>query len=248
MSLRWPEDSFTVVPSHTATFQNIEGDPSVGKIKTSGNIYEVLSPNRSVKVETLGDPSNPKNNTSYLITRVFPNSIEVSPAFTDVPETISNVQLTMGSWWQQFEGEENVGNESLTNTLLVGGKNKIAYTPYFEDFIWTSGLFDATVENVNIVSFLPISTGGILASAAGTDLNDVTHYILKSSDLGKVWDTFKKFEEVRGTIQSSKLSTFGHSILTVSYTFPNDFRYADGELDKRNISIFANESFKSVPA
>jgi len=239
MSLRWPEDSFVVIPPHEASFKNIEGDPTVGIIKAAGGIYSELVPNRAVKIETISDPSNPKNNTSYVIVKATPNSIQVSPPFEEDPETIASVRLTMGSWWQQFDGEENLGNVDLTNTLLVGGKNKIAYTPYLGDFVWTSGLFDATVENVNIVNFLPISTGGILASAAGTDLSNVIHYILRSSDLGKVWSTYRKFEEVRGTIQSSKVSTFGHTIMSVSYTYPNDFRYADGELDKRNISIFA---------
>jgi hypothetical protein len=237
MSLRWPEESFVVIPSHTATFKNTTGDPQTGLIKSSQS-YADLEPNRSIRVEILSDTSNSKHETSYLITQISGNDIFVSPTFPDVPETLTEVRITMGSWWQQFDGEDNLGNIALTNTLLVGGQNKIAYTPFLGDFVWTSALFSSGIENVNIVNFLPISTGGILASAVGTDLDNVVHQVIRSSDLGKAWSTFKKFEEIRGTIQSSKLTSFGHSELVVTYTFPSDLKYADGEFDKRKISLF----------
>ena len=245
MSLRWPEDNFTIIDSHVVTLKNIGVDPVKGQIKSSVAKYAGVLENRSLKIEVVGDPLNSKNNTSYLITKVTSKTLEVSPPFEDVPETLT-VKLTIGSWWQQFSGEENVGNAALTNTLLVGGKNKIAYTPYLGSFVWTSGLFEADIVNVNVVNFLPISTGGILASAVGTDLSNVVHHVLRSSDLGKLWTSYKKFEEIRGTILSFGLTSFTHTKLTVNYTFPEDFRYADGELDKRMISIFVDEEANPI--
>jgi len=241
MSLRWPEDSFVIVAPHTASFSNIGGDPAQATIQTSQELYSNLIEFRSIKIETLDDPLNPKNNKTYIVTKVSPKSLTISSEF-DVEETLNNVKITMGSWWQQFDGEDNIGNNDLTNTLLVGGKNKISYTPYLEDFSWTEGKFDVEVKDVNIVDFLPISTGSILASAVGTNSLSVTHYILRSFDLGSYWFSYKKFTEIRGNIISSKISTFGHSILTVDYTDPFNFRYADNDLDKRRISIFSGDS------
>jgi hypothetical protein len=246
MSLRWPTDSFVIIPSHTATFKDTTGDPAYGKISTSGGIYSTLEENRSIKLEILSDPLNSKNNTNYVIVQVNPNSIIVSPPLIGDDETLTEVKITMGSWWQQFQGEDNVGNEALTNTLLVGGKNKIAYTPFLGNFVWTSGLFDSGIDNVNIVNFLPLSSGGILASAVGTDLENITHQVIRSSDLGKIWGSFKKFEEIRGTIQSSNLTSFGHTSLDVTYTYPSDLRYADGEFDKKRVSIFAENQAEPI--
>lgn len=246
MCLRWPEESFIIIQPHTVNLQNSGSGSIQGSITTTGRIYSELVPNRSIKIETLDNPSNPNNKTSYVIIKVYPNSLVVSPSFINVPDTLTNVRITVGSWWQQFSGENNLGNSSITNTLLVGGRNKIAYTTYLDSFVWVSGLFDSEIKGVNIVSFLPLSSGSILSNAVGTNLDDVSHYILRSFDLGKVWSSYQSFKEIRGTIQSSKLSTFGHTIISVVYTFPKDFRYADGELDKRKISIFNNLSSTSI--
>ena len=246
ISLRWPKDNFTVIASHTASFENVGDDPERGRIGASGNIYSDILENKSIKVEILSDDTNVKNNTSYLITKVYPNSLQVSPPFEGGTETLTEVKLTIGSWWQQFSGENHSVNSGLNNTVLVGGENKIAYTPYIDGFIWTTGIFSDNIKDVNVTKFLPLSTGGILANASGTDLSNVANYILRSSDMGKVWDTYNKFEEIRGKITAFKLTSLSHSQITINYTYPNDFRYANGEFDKRNISIFLEDGLTPI--
>jgi hypothetical protein len=246
MSLRWPKDEFTIVSSHTAKFENSGDDPVRGAIVSSGNLYENIPENRSLKIEILSDENNSKNNTSYLITKVHPNSIQVSPAFEGDTETLTEVKLTIGSWWQQFVGEDNLNNSSLNNTLIVGGRNKISQTPYVDGFTWSEAVLDDNISDINILGFLPISTGGILANASGIDPINVENYILRSSNIGNNWSAFRKFEEIRGKILSTDLTLFSHSEITVEYTYPQDFRYSDVELDKKRISIFIDGETSSI--
>jgi hypothetical protein len=246
MSLRWSQENYTVIESHTATFYNVGDGPIRGRIETTGSIYENIPENRSIKIEILSDTTNSKHNTSHLVTKVYPNSIQVSPSFETVPETLTQVRLTIGSWWQQFSGEDNASSSSLNNTLMVGGRNKIAYTPYIDGFIWNESLIGENIVDINVLGFLPLSTGGILANASGTNPVNVTNYILRSTDIGKIWNSYRKFDEIQGKVISSKLTSFSHTEIKAEYTKPSDFRYSNGELDKRRVSFFLEGGTDSI--
>lgn len=239
MSLRWPENSYVNIASHSAELYNNDADPQLGVIKSSSNLYLSLKENRAIKISVVGDDENVKNG-NYIVKSVSKNKILVSPKFEGDTETLT-ITMTMGSWWQQFDGEDNEGNIDLTNTLLVGGKNKIAYTPFFDQFVWTSSQFDTGIKDVNVVSFLPLSTGGILASAVGINKDNVLNHILRSSDIGKKWSSFKSFGEIRGSISSFSLTEFQHLKLNVNYTYPENLKYSDAEFDKRKITIFSED-------
>ena len=247
LSLRWPESNFFTIPLHEAVFENIKdesGNNIGGKISTNSDRYLNLLEGRAIRLKTL-DENNPKNKTSYIIETSTKDQITVSPSF-NIDYEILNVEITTGSWWQGFEGEDNLNNISITNTLLLGGRNKISYTAYKDKFLWNSSLIDSEVSNFNLTNFYSVSNGFILGLANSNSSEYPVNYILKSSDIGKFWSIKNKLEKVNGEVLISNITDFGHSELIVNYFYPENIRYSDGDFDKREISLFNEETLENL--
>jgi hypothetical protein len=243
LSLRWPDSDFFTIPYHDAIFENIKdesGNNVGGKIRAIGATeYSSLIEGKAIRVKTF-DSENSKNNTSYIINKVSSTEITLTSSF-DVDYEIINVEITTGSWWQNFSGEDNLNSLSITNTLVVGGDNKISYSPYVDQFIWNSSIVPEEVARYNLVEFLPISNGLILGLANSNLEENLINYILKSSDIGQNWSVKNKFEKISGNIISSKITKFNNSEITVKYNYPEGLRYSDNEFDKQEIYFYDKE-------
>ena len=247
MSYRWSDSNIITIPSHTCTMYNSESD-SLGVIQASSDIYGYLLPNRSIKVDITSDPGNVKNGT-YTIKDVTANKITLTSSFLGDTSTESGVIIQMASWWESFNGETNVGNSNITNTLLVGGANKIAVNTSPNSFLWTGASISTGVSNFNVVKLLPLSTGVILAAAPGNNSNKHQNYLLRCINLGTYWDALMTMSAVTGTIKSidniqiqPSITQLGHTELIVNFDSLEGTLSSNGEFDKRQVSFFSNKS------
>lgn len=251
ISLRWLERDIITLPPHDAYFRTFyvpeeassssessEATPIGGYITAAyGTPYTSIKENYSIKIENAGD-----KNGSYIVKAVNESGtrLTVSEPFPGPDGFKEDIEITMGPWWTKWEGDENLANSNITNTLLVGGKNNISYNNYEQVWTWNESNFP--ISNFVARKFMPLSSGGILLAATGNELAQTKNYLLKSNDIGAVWNTYKGFDEIRGTIQSSTITSSNNTLLGVSYTQPSDYIYTDGELMQGVISIFASDS------
>lgn len=243
LGLRWADKGSVVASSHTANFSS-NTSLNIGTIVSySGNVYRDFEVNRGIKITDAGD-----KNGNYIIASIsdggtgFGSQITVSPSFAGPDETVNNVVITMGTWWEQWDGETNISNVHITNTLLLGGDSRISYNDGGTVESWTESNFGSTVSNFISRRFISLSNGRLLLSAIGKTTTNQKNYLLKSDDIGKTWSPFRTFEEVRGRIVSGQLSDFNNTILNVAYTQPANSIYVNGILDQQNISIFSSSS------
>ena len=262
LRLRWDEqEDIVTVSAHTASFSNYDpseasssssesSDEETEIIRNKGYItassgipYNVLAINKGIKITGAGT----KNGT-YIIEKIrdagdgYGSQIVVSPSFGGVAETKDDVVIVMGEWWKRWDGEDNVSNPNLTNTLLVGGDNNISFNNGGEVWAWQGADFTTNMGDFAVKNFLPLSVGSIFSFATTYNSNAKNNYLLKSNNMGKSWDSFKTFGEVRGGIISSSVSDENNTVLEVNYSYPSDYVYVEGILGRREISIFDNNS------
>ena len=237
LGLRWLEKDVVVASSHTAQFTSY-ASTDTGAIRAStGTPYKAFEINQGIKVTNADD-----KNGVYIIQDIqdagtgYGSRLIVSPSFTGADETKSGVVITMGTWWGRWDGDLNESNPDITNTLLVGGVNSISYNDGGDVWTW----YQAQTEATDFIAkrFLPLSNGKILASAQGNKASDQKNYLFDSNNIGQAWDIFRSFEEAKGTIVSSVVSDFNNTVITVSYTQPENYVYVEGILDQQNIAIY----------
>jgi len=240
LGLRWFDKATVLVSSHTATFT--PGTGNTGTITTSSTLYNQFKVGQGIKVTGAGE-----KNGGYIIQSIgnagagFGSKMVVSPSFSGTTATKSNVVITMGTWWGQWNGDVNISNPSLTNTLLVGGQDHISYNDGGAVGSWHESSF-SDASNFISRKFYSLSNGRLLLSATGTSATNLKNYLLKSDDIGKTWNVFKSFSEIKGNILSSSISDFNHTVLKVSYTQPKGFIYVNGILDQQDIAVFPPNS------
>jgi len=239
LALRWSGEETVTVPSHTATFSN-DSTATYGVITSSSDIYNVLESNRNIKVENAG-----VFNGNYSIKEVISNQITLTAAFTQtVPSVKNGVVITMAPWWENFDGETNLGNPNIKNTLIAGGKNRISYNVNPEKQVWTQSNIPSDITNFIANTFLPIDSGLMLSGLAGTNSSHVINRIMSTNNLGGDWANYMTLDEITGTVNSSSISEFGNTVLQVSYDNEALVR-SNGTLDLRVIYI-TNKSVSSV--
>jgi len=240
LGLRWSEQSTVIVYSHTAEFVP-NTVTNIGTITaSSGTPYKNIRVNQGIKITGAG-----AKNGNYIVERVkdggtgYGSQILVTPSFALPSETISGVVINMGTWWERWNGDVNTSNVNIKNTLLIGGENHISYND------GSSAWFESSFDNAsNFISrkFLPLSNGRALLAATGTNESAQKNYLLKSDDIGKVWDIFREFESVKGSIFDVGISDFDNTVLKVNYTQPHDYVYINGILDQQDIAVYAPDS------
>jgi len=260
LGLRWLNTDVITVPSHSASFIS-STTVNTGKITSIGGTpYSVLEVNQGIKITGAGNKDG-----SYIIEEItdggagFGSQLVVSPKF-ELPDGIkSGVVITMGTWWGQWDGDENISNEQLTNTLLIGGIDSITYNDGGDSWAW----YQAETEAEHFIAryFLPLTSGKILAAAQGNSPDSQKNYLFDSDNIGLKWDIFRSFEEIRGTILSSSVSDFDNTVIEVEYIHPkyydnafsyvnqpDDYVYVYGNLDQQEIAIYPpNSTFTNEP-
>lgn len=238
--LRWTNAASTVIGAHDAEFIVDAANNSGTIVSLSGLIYKDLDVNNGIKVTNAGDKDG-----IYIIKEIQDNGsgygsqILVTPVFVGSTEIRNGVVITMGTWWSQWDGDINLSNSNLTNTLLVGGDSHISYNDGKGSWIESSF---SDISDFIARDFLSLSNGRIFSSATGKNALNQDMYLIKSDDIGKNWSVFKEFSEVNGDVESFGISDFNNTILYVNYTLPNNYIYVNGILDQQDISIFVKGS------
>lgn len=238
LAYRWGKGETITIASHAGrTYNNTDNpDSPYGIIKADTNQYYNLSDNRKILLS--GADSHIGTYTIRLVKNA--KEIELYEAFPNGNVNVnSSMGIEMSSWWEKFDGEDNTGNSNLKNVFLVGGDGNIAYSS--DGNIWAQSSIP-DVSEFSITDFEPLSSGIMLASAKGTNLDNRSSYVLRSDDLGSSWEIYFSNAEVRGTINSYRRSEFGHSIINVNYTYPADLQYVDGQYDKLDFVVFDGEN------
>lgn len=237
-SYRWSGGDTVFIPSEMTTFTNNYFGANVGSITCASNVYGSLIPNRKIEIVSSNvsgvytiNQITASNHMTIYETFLFSNSNA-----NTVTETST---IRMGAWWEYLKGE----TASMSpNAVLVGGENKISYCANSYGCMWSQSYIPTEIVDFQISDFCSLTNGSILASAQGTNPDSITNYIFESVGSGVSWDLFKKIEEIRGTIEKSSLTSFGHTKITVAYTYPSPNVYMDGNISKRDISIVNSNS------
>ena len=251
LGLRWADQEVIVVPDHDAVFVS-ETDSSdkdgVGYITAqNGAPYNILRNNQGIKITNAGD-----KNGNYIIQEItdighgYGSGLTVSKSFEGPDGLKSNISITMGTWWQQWDGDSNETNINLTNTMLIGGQGRIAYSinNIGSEFAWAEAII--SVSDFIGKDFTSISNGLMLLSAPGLSVTSRKNYILQSKDVGRSWDIFRSFESVEGIVDKVIISSENNTIVTVSYIKPENYKYVDGVLTGRMVSIFDKDNITSL--
>ena len=237
LAVRWSGQNATTVPSHTARFVS-DNTSNTGTISASNGVpYLNLSPNQNIKITNADD-----KNGNYIINSIgnsgsgYGSKLIVEPAFNGIDEIKSGVIITMGAWWQQWNGSVNTANSALTNTVLVGGQNRVAYNDGGDNWTWYGAKFD--ISGFTTKKFLIASNGLVLSSCIGNGISNTNNYLLQSTDIGRYWTKLKLFPTITGFINSHEISDANNTTLDVTYTYPSNYVCANNILDQYNISIF----------
>jgi len=246
IGLRWPaEDTYVSTSPHSTEFVSDQVNNRGIISADSGTPYTIFAANNWIKIEGAGDKDG-----SYSIVDIrdvgpgFGSQLIVTPAFSGPDGTKGSAVMTMSVWWGRWDGDTNTSDSNITNTLLVGGENHISYNDGGETWIWRESSFD--FDDFVARKFTALTNGRILLAATGTDPEEMKNYLLNSDDIGKTWRIFREFDEVKGDVVSSQLTSFDNTVLTVTYTTPSDYIYVDGILDQLDISVFAGNSTIAV--
>ena len=231
LGLRWFDQTAVIAPAHDAQFTADSLNDLGLIVASSGKPYQGMLVNNIVNISDAGE-----FNGNYNIESVQNggSTMYVSPSFT-TSGSKSGVVISMGSWWGQWNGDVNVANPNITNTLLLGGTNNISFNDGTD--AWYGAIYEG-ISSFTPRQFLALSNGRLLLAATGTSDFAQNNYLLKSDDIGQNWQTFKLFKEVKGTIVSNGVTDFNNTILTVSYANLNDYIYVNGIFDQHDIGIF----------
>jgi len=235
MALRWESATVIETVSHEAWFYSDVGSNTGYIVAKESYPYTNFLVNRGIKVTGAGEKDG-----QYIISNISTNGgqLTVTPSFTGGSAFKTGVTITMGTWWQQWDGDENLSNANLTNTLIVGGKDNVTFNNGLQHWSWFGGNVD--VENFSIRNIFSASSGVCLSSATGDGSNLWNkNYLLNTYDLGKTWEEYHTLEPVSGTISSSEITDANNTQITVQYLSPVDFITSDCALDQREIVILA---------
>lgn len=236
---RWGGGETVFIPSHSATIQNSYSlEANVGTITTSSEIYSSLNINHKIEIKSEDYPSvdgiytiKTIENNSYITTfETFP--IETS-------QIVSPITIRMGAWWEYLQGETSTHNPMISNTLLVGGSNKISYCTNSEIFDWNESYIPTNVNNFNVSGFCPLTNGSVIASTISTKTSEVKNSILYSNDSSSTWSEFIGFEEINGSISNVTLTKYGHSKIKITYSGTMKRKYKNGDLANKSIMVFS---------
>ena len=227
LETRWKDLPVVTIPAHSATFSTVNG---VGYITaTTGTPYASLLGGRGINVT-----NTTSKNGYYKIVNVadggagYGSQIIVAKSLGST-EVNPNTNIVMGTWSQQWDGDINRENPSITNTLLTGGKNHISHTDDLS-IGWEESQFSNS--DFSVAKFLPLSKGSVLStinsnSGAG---------VIQCLDSGSKWNYLKEIKSIGGNISAWRISDENNTVLTVDYFNTNS--YMDGNLDKREIQIY----------
>lgn len=245
LGLRWKNESSIVVGSHSANFvSELDSSDDDGRgilTASSGHPYDVLTVGQGIKITGASE-----KNGDYIIQSIgddgagYGSQLTVSRVFPGSDTTKTGVVITQASWWNQWNGDANTFNSDLTNTMLIGGRGRVAYSVNNEgtDFTWAEALVPTT--NFIAKQFYTLSNGLVLMSAPGTTLSSSKNNLLSSSNVGQSWDVFKSFEAVKAQILSSRITEQNNTRIAVSYSYPVDFQYVDGALANKEFAIVSS--------
>ncbi|MFA5313545.1 MAG: hypothetical protein WC375_09585, partial [Methanomassiliicoccales archaeon] len=231
MSLRWLSGQVIQIPVHDARFYN-EG--SRGAVHAeSGTPYNALLANRGIEIKNASG-----QNGHYIIDSVDSDgsTFWVRQVFGGVPVAHTNVQITMASWWQQWDGSTNTMNENLTNTVIVGGKSRISFANVNPIRTWHEAKFDASIGDFASKYLLPISSGSILCAVSSLDPSTNGNKLLRSYELGYEWESAKNFDLVNGVIIAIDVTDDNNAVLKVVYD--KNTPYENGSSAKFSIDVY----------
>lgn len=247
LALRWgDENNYVQIPSHGATFESLLGSNFGTITAATGTPYSTLKINSWIKVNGAGN-----KNGSYSIQDIqdagagVGSKLLVTPSFNGPNGYRDNTIITMGVWWDRWNGDVNAGDVNITSTLLLGCKDHVSLNDGGQDWVWNEAITSID-GSFNVRQFLSLSSGRVLLTSIGQAQSDQKNYLMKSDDLGQEWDSFKEFGEVRGTISSSEVSDFNNTVLKVVYTYPLSYVYLDGALDQLDINVYSAGSDVTV--
>jgi len=244
LNLRWKEQTTVNVASHSAEFISELGSNNGRILSDSGAPYAYLSENQGVKIFIDGVPSG-----GYIIEEIqdigygFGSGLVVSPKFNFADGHQSLVTMVMGDWWGQWSGDTNQSNADLTNTLMVGGEDRISYNDGGSTWYWRESLNE--ISDFNAKKFLTLSNGRTLSATVGNNSVTQENHIIKSDDIGKNWQIFKNLSEISGSVLSCDVTDYDNTKIEVSYTVPENFVYMDGILNELDISFYQSNATAS---
>lgn len=239
---RWTgRETITTLP-HTATFSNENGR---GKITTGSTPYGGIQINRIIKV-SIGTPDGPNEKDGlYSVEAVSDNEIIVREAFSGSTATYTNVVVEMGAWWEYLSGDVSTNNTNIKNTIMAGGRSMIAYATNVtssystNDIVWRQSDIPVDLPQFSTANIAPLTNGSVLAAISSVD-NNAENDLLVCTGSGAVWERFKDFKAVKGTILGRKATEMGHTTIKVSYTFPTGYQSEDYSLNLKEIGFFNN--------
>jgi hypothetical protein len=214
-TLRWKGRQTVSVAGHTATFMNGYGfETNVGSIVSTTAVYGNLESNRQIKISNIGDLSG-----VYNIKEVVSSNHILTHEMFDIsnPITYSNVVIEMGSWWEYLNGEVSTNDPNITNTLTIGGKDKISFCSNASSLSWNESLIPEEMGSFIVSDICPVDNGTAIASTISNSDSNPNNYLLYNSDMGNEWKIYKSFENINGKVNSSSLTDFNHSKIDVSY-------------------------------
>ena len=256
-------DNEICVANHAAVLTSVS---NVGQMICTDSRYEFVTPNRQVDITVAPDSPNNSVSGIYTIATVpdantittvedFPvfgseieyvtlrllansNSLVTYESFDLPANSVSEyVSIRMGAWWEYLNDSVSSENPAVTNTLLIGGYNNIAYCNNAYGLVWSQAAFPAGVNNFQISDFCPTDTGLVFASAVSTSKSSPTNYVFKCSGDGSDWKTLMALNQITGTIQAHSLTSFSHTKLSVKYAESNAI-YSNGNVSQNTISVF----------
>jgi len=236
--LRWKDFDVTVVDAHRAHFAS-DSDADLGYITAlSGTPYTVFEVNKGIRITGADEKDG-----TYIITAIdsggsgFGSRLIVSPSFSGASSTKNDVVITMGAWWQQWDGDVNTANANLTNTLLVGGEENASFNNAESNWAWYSS--DVDVSRYAVTAISSLSSGSALMATVGTLAGDPRNYLLKSDDVGKTWEEFRTFRQNSGVVLKSVISDANNLKVYVSFDVPSNREVASGIFDQERIIFYS---------
>ena len=235
-SLRWANQVSIEIPAHTATFSNIDYPNNAGSIISSSNIYTSLIADKKIEIVNAGNISG-----TYTVQKIIaPNSILTYEEFPiGVDTAYSNVTMKMGTWWGDAQ-DIYPDHPNVTNTLIIGGANSIAFRPNPTKDFWQQSTLPDNLYDFYVSSFGILSNGSVLASTISSKKTGITNNILRCDGSGNKWTTFKTFSEITGSINDFSKTPSSHTKILIKYT--NSLIYMDGNECGQKISIFSKSN------
>lgn len=220
-SYRWKGRNTLTIPAHTATFANVASNAystnsaSYGLITSvlDQTIYENVIDGRIIQISNAGEKSG-----NYSIISHTSNTISIGSIFTGETETINDVEMKVGSWWEFLQKDISSDNPNINNSILAGGINRILYCSNIisDNITWKLCEPPKEITDYYIKDIYPISNGIILSSIIQRS-GDMSSYIILSPDNATTWEIKTKLSRIMGTIKKIAITKYNHSKYQVQY-------------------------------